>query len=1007
MKKKTLLICASSLLLSGQAAAQKSNVPLGKEVTSSQSVTVLNRAASVNVEDFNFTDWIRCDSCMYLLDRENLVASFMFPDYGYNKTTLVIPSTINYDGVDYSVVSIGGTENDSSYDINNTIKSIQLPKDLRRIGVNAFRSYYALSEVVDIPASVEMFYGSAFRIDNAITFRMPFATPPQLIDEQNATMSNVKLIVPDGSFHAYRVAAVWGNAKIRPETPVSVTVTITEPGELAEKVAEAAGYLQEVNKLVVNGKVGQSDFTSIKSMSNLTELDLSGAECQNIPSNLFYENQSIENVILSSTISSIGSGAFYSSTLKAITMPEGLKTIDSGAFHNCQQLDSIIMPNSVTYVGSWAFDNCKALKKVVLSDNISIIYDRTFGYCTQLKEVVLPKSLKTIDSYAFSNCNSLEKVEFPEGLLRIGEDAFENTPLSEVVLPASLQYCKEAFTNNNKLKTIKMRALLPPETEGSWPVTSTNMSGITLYVPDWSLDNYRIAPGWSQLLNIEPSGEMPQDIVLYKAFKVKLSNEETDDYRPNISLIPSETGYYTDYGYDDYYYGQLTVESDGKLNVNNFSMALSPYAKWNNDRAYLYKLNGENYGYESTVLNPTCLKVVGSMRAENVELNLTLRNDSWQFISFPFDVKMSDIVPEDPATMWVVREYSGANRANGTGDTWLDVASDGVLKAGQGYIMRCYVQGYNSNNFYDSFGPRFTVSPVKESVNRQAIFTSTDRAIALEEYTSEFAHNCSWNLIGNPYPSFYDTRRLDFDGTITVWNSDYQSYWALNPQDDDYILNPAEAFFVQCPVGAESITFNEAGRQLDRNVRDIVDVPLQSRAIDTERKLYNITLGNGEFTDRTRVVINEAAKFDYELNRDASKFMSISENVPQLFTVNGNVKYAINERPVGNGEVALGFKVGAAGKYTIALAADTEDEVCLTDHLTGKTVKLSAECYVFESEAGEYNTRFTLGFGPALTGIDSVGADAKGADKGYTLDGKAVNNSYKGIVVSKNRKSLK
>lgn len=936
--------------------------------------------------------------------RKILWRLFLYPDGAYNKTTLVIPSTINFGDVDYSVVSIGGTNTNNGYPSNNTIKSIQLPKELRRIGVDAFRPYCALSEVVDIPASVEMFYGSAFSTYYAMTFRMPFATPPQIIDDQNATMSNVKLIVPDGSFHAYRVAAVWGSAKIRPETPVSVTVTTTEPGKLAEKVVEAADYLQEVNKLVVNGKVGQSDYTTIKSMSNLTELDLSGAECPNIPSDLFSRNKNIENVTLSSTISSIGSCAFCSSTLKSITMPEGLKTIDNGAFSDCPQLDSIIMPNSVTYVGDNAFFNCYELKKVVLSDNISNIYYQTFYGCTQLKEVVLPKSIKTIEPYAFWNCNSLEKVEFPEGLLKIGENAFENTPLSEVVLPASLQYCKEAFTNNNKLKTIKMRALLPPETEGNMPVTSTHMSGITLYVPDWSLDNYRIAPGWSQLLNIEPSGEMPQDIVLYKAFKVKLSNEETDDYRPNISLIPSEIGYNTDYGYNDYYYGQLTVESDGKLNVNNFSMALSPFAKWNNDEAYLYKLNGENYGYESTTLNPTCLKVVGSMRAENVELNLTLRNDLWQFISFPFDVKMSNIVPEDPATMWVVREYSGANRANGTGDTWLDVASDGVLKAGQGYIMRCYLQG---NNFFHTFGPRFTVSPVKESVNRQAIFTSTDRAIALEEYTSEFAHNCSWNLIGNPYPSFYDTRRLDFDGTITVWNSQSQSYLALNPQDDDYILNPAEAFFVQCPVGAESITFNEAGRQLDRNVRDIVDVPLKSRAIDTERKLYNITLGNGEFTDRTRVVINEAAKFDYELNRDASKFMSISENVPQLFTVNGNVKYAINERPLGNGEVALGFKVGAAGKYTMALAADTEDEVCLTDHLTGKTVKLSAEGYVFESEAGEYNTRFTLGFGPALTGIDGVGADAKGADKGYTLDGKAVNNSYKGIVVSKNRKSLK
>ena len=73
---------------------------------------------------------------------------------------------------------------------------------------------------------------------------------------------------------------------------------------------------------------------------------------------------------------------------------------------------------------------------------------------------------------------------------------------------------------------------------------------------------------------------------------------------------------------------------------------------------------------------------------------------------------------------------------------------------------------------------------------------------------------------------------------------------------------------------------------------------------------------------------------DYEISRDAAKFMSDDKDVPQLFTLDATSKYyAINERPLGNGIVSVGIYTGKSGTYTLSLvdATVTADEVILTD----------------------------------------------------------------------------
>lgn len=71
-------------------------------------------------------------------------------------------------------------------------------------------------------------------------------------------------------------------------------------------------------------------------------------------------------------------------------------------------------------------------------------------------------------------------------------------------------------------------------------------------------------------------------------------------------------------------------------------------------------------------------------------------------------------------------------------------------------------------------------------------------------------------------------------------------------------------------------------------------------ATDPNRLQVNITLSNGENTDRTRVVFNNNAAIEYETACDASKFST--EGITQVYTMDTKVvKYAINERPTAHG----------------------------------------------------------------------------------------------------------
>lgn len=508
---------------------------------------------------------------------------------------------------------------------------------------------------------------------------------------------------------------------------------------------------------------------------------------------------------------------------------------------------------------------------------------------------------------------------------------------------------------------------------------STGASNTTLHVPAFSVNAYILHDNWyifDKIVAIDGNLDKVSITSDFTITELKGLTEKVDlsvlsGNNDNSSISDGE------------YVGHLTVSTNSKWN-------LGEYLQSQNNR-YSHSWDSNTYTYYCSTIIP-----YNEMTAENVSIQYSARINEWNFISFPFDVNISDIqYPE--GTLWVIRKYSGEDRAKMTGNTWQNITNGMTLKAGEGYILHC---SSNTTAYID-----FTFKAVDNS-NKNKIFTYKDVTEPLTAYASDLAHNRSWNLVGNPYPCFYYTGNIEHNGVITVWNGN--GYTAYSLLDDNYILRPHEAFFVQCPADATSMKFKAEGRLHNHEAsNDASYVNAARTVIANHRQVFNLTLYGSEYTDKARVVINESAKLDYEISCDASKFMSSNTAVPQIYIIENGQKMAIDERPLSDGSIALGIYIGESGNYTIGMS-DAPAQAILIDNNTGKTTDLNNETYTFYASKGTSENRFSIKIGGA-TDIESIssGEQAQKSDI-FSINGQKLSTPQKGInIINRNKILLK
>ena len=134
----------------------------------------------------------------------------------------------------------------------------------------------------------------------------------------------------------------------------------------------------------------------------------------------------------------IGSDFKGFSSLKSVTILDGVTSIGYEAFYDCSSLASITIPNSVTSIWNAAFYGCSSLKSVTIPNSVTSIGDRTFSGCSSLESVTIPNSVTSIGYGAFADCNDLQSITIPNSVTRIDGFAFENSGLTSITIPNSM-----------------------------------------------------------------------------------------------------------------------------------------------------------------------------------------------------------------------------------------------------------------------------------------------------------------------------------------------------------------------------------------------------------------------------------------------------------------------------------------------------------------------------------------------------------------------------------------
>lgn len=109
-----------------------------------------------------------------------------------------------------------------------------------------------------------------------------------------------------------------------------------------------------------------------------------------------------------------------------------------------------------------------------------------------LHSVVLPEGITTIGVYAFSNTSisPLSSVKLPESLVRIEDDAFRQGNLTELIIPANVNYIGSGvFLYQKELTTVIFKGTTPPFIGDT--ALSISIANLKIYVPKGCVDAYK------------------------------------------------------------------------------------------------------------------------------------------------------------------------------------------------------------------------------------------------------------------------------------------------------------------------------------------------------------------------------------------------------------------------------------------------------------------------------------------------------------------------------------
>ena len=172
---------------------------------------------------------------------------------------------------------------------------------------------------------------------------------------------------------------------------------------------------------------------------------------------IFQDNTSIKKVTIPEGVERLSANTFCGCTnLEEVILPKSLKFVGPNVFRDCPNLKDLTIPEGVEFIGTRCFDgsgvgtlicsgaefDTEALQgttfeKVVIGEGANLSADK-ICYTAKMVELELPKDCPTLGAQFADGATSLRKVILPENLTEIPESCFTGATLRDIDIPESV-----------------------------------------------------------------------------------------------------------------------------------------------------------------------------------------------------------------------------------------------------------------------------------------------------------------------------------------------------------------------------------------------------------------------------------------------------------------------------------------------------------------------------------------------------------------------------------------